>query len=86
MSDDEMNRDEAATRAAMNVERAYTAGWRAYRDGGLRPSASDPMALRGYLEAKHAAELVGREIQWSAGETWVVGFPNPETQRAEVPK
>lgn len=86
MSDADMNQDEAVAREAMAVERAYTAGWRAYRDAGMRPPASDATALRGYLDARYAAELVRRDIFWSSGETWVVGFPVPETEKAEVTK
>ena len=82
MSDEDMNQDERTAREAMAVEQAYTAGWRAYRDGGHRPSAREAMALRGYLDAQYAAEQLERDITWSAGETYVVGFPNPETERA----
>jgi hypothetical protein len=83
MSDHDMDQDEAATRAASAAERAYTAGWRDYRDGKAAPSGRDPQALRGWLEARHAAELLARDIQWSAGETYVVGWPVPETERTQ---
>jgi hypothetical protein len=55
---------EAQVAAALAMDRHYTAGWRAFRDG--HPCPTDEPQRIGWAAARRAVDA-GRDIAWSAG-------------------
>lgn len=70
MTDQEAHAEERYCSLMQTRDREYIAGWRAYVACQACPSTA--IAAQGWAEAKYAAEELGRDIRWSAGESCVV--------------